>query len=138
MAQLDHYVYEKTRAALDAIPPAERDGIYVVSFFVYDEEDDPRRPTITVGFNTEAEVTRADPDAADPVRAASSKSEARWNYAFWRQNELAVVCDTARDPDGAAIRKSRAKEKGLWFDADDVEDPNFDARSERLTGCRVR
>ncbi len=110
---LDQYVYEKARAALDAIPPGERDGIYVVSFFVYDEEDDPRRPTITVGFNTESDVTRADPEAADPVRAASSKSEARWNYAFWRQNELAVVCDTAREPDGAAIRESWAREQGL-------------------------
>ena len=35
-----------------------------ISLWVQDLDDDPRKPTITVGFNTE-----------------------RWNFAFWLQNE---------------------------------------------------
>ena len=28
--------------------------IYAVSLFVYDEDDDPRKPTVTLGYNTES------------------------------------------------------------------------------------
>jgi hypothetical protein len=42
--------------ALNRTPADVAEDVYVVSLFVYDEEDDHRRPTVTVGFNTEAQV----------------------------------------------------------------------------------
>ena len=91
------YLDRAVRDAIARIPDAEVPGIYVVSLFVYDEDDDPRRPRVTVGYNTESEYEAAIDDASD-------EHEARWNYAFWLQNELVRVADSESDADGAELR----------------------------------
>src|SRR4051794_5406719 len=113
MADLEEHLYGSAVRALEAIPADERAGIYVVSFFVYDEQDDPRKPTVTVGFNTEADVASWGGD-----------EESRWNYAFWRQNQLAIVCDTHADPNGAELREGWARHEGLWYDLETDEVPS--------------
>jgi hypothetical protein len=130
MPELADHIYETTRDALAGIPDEERPDIYVVSLFVYDEEDDPRRPTVTVGFNTESDVAQA----ANPAEAWSTdENEARWNYAFWRQNELALICDTAADPEGAQLREEWARAQGLWYDVAADDSPVFNEQGEPLT-----
>lgn len=57
------------------------EDIYVISLFVYDENDNPCKPTVTLGYNTEMQVKKETPNASD-------EQEARWNYAFWLQNEF--------------------------------------------------
>ena len=57
----------------------EVEDIYVISFFVYDLDDDPSKPTVTLGYNTEQEVSKNLKYSDDP--------EIRWNYAFWLQND---------------------------------------------------
>jgi hypothetical protein len=50
------------RAAIHALalaPAADIPGVYAVSFLIYDEEDDARRPTLTIGYNTEDRVRQA-------------------------------------------------------------------------------
>lgn len=95
--------------AISSIPAGEAEDIYVVSFFIDNERDDPRQPTLTIGYNTEAQFRRSIADASD-------EAEARWNYAFWLQNELTVIGDLTRDPDGAAARHQWISELGLWYD----------------------
>ncbi|MFD5300871.1 hypothetical protein ACFWJU_37460 [Streptomyces mutabilis] len=95
--------------AITSISAAEAKDIYVVSFFIDNERDDPRQPTLTIGYNTEAQFRRSIADASD-------EAEARWNYAFWLQNELTVIGDLTRDPDGAAARRQWINELGLWYD----------------------
>jgi hypothetical protein len=127
---LADYIYASVRDALACIPPDELSDIYVVSLLVYDEDDDPRRPTITVGFNTESDVARC----ADPASAFyTDEQEGRWNYAFWRQNELSLICDTASDAEGARLREEWARSEGLWYDLADDESPIFNDRGEPLT-----
>lgn len=58
----------------------ENEDIYAISLYVNDEEDDPLRPTVMLGYNTEKQVM-------ERVQDASDEQEARWNYAFWLQNE---------------------------------------------------
>ncbi|WP_164494578.1 hypothetical protein, partial [Streptomyces sp. ADI92-24] len=96
-------------SALASIPAAEAQDIYVVSFFIDNEADDPRQPTLTIGYNTEAQFRHTIADASD-------EAEARWNYAFWLQNELTVIADLTRDPEGAAARHQWISELGLWYD----------------------
>lgn len=135
--QLADHIHERVLAALDAIPAEERPDIYVVSLFVYDRDDDPRKPTVTVGFNTETQVTANLPVEADFTRA-SSDSEARWNFAFWLQNQLVVVCDEEGDPLGAQLRDAWIRDSGLWFDLDDPDaQPMFDERGEPITATFV-
>ncbi len=57
------------------------EDIYAISLFVYDENDNPCKPTVTLGYNTETQVKEETPNASD-------EQEARWNYAFWIQNQF--------------------------------------------------
>lgn len=57
--------------------------IYVFSLFVYDENDNPSRTTVTLGYNTKQYFQDSIEDAAD-------EEETRWNYAYWPQNEELV------------------------------------------------
>jgi hypothetical protein len=95
--------------AITSITAAEAVDIYVISFFIENEDDDPRQPTLTIGYNTEAE-------ARHNIQGASDEAEARWNYAFWIQNQLAVIGDLASDPIGATAREEWIRDLGLWYD----------------------
>ncbi|MEU8966746.1 hypothetical protein AB0C89_34280 [Streptomyces sp. NPDC048491] len=95
--------------ALSSIPAGEAEDIYVISFFIDNERDDPLQPTLIIGYNTEAQFQCTIADASD-------EAEARWNYAFWLQNELTVIGDLTRDLDGAAARHQWISELGLWYD----------------------
>jgi len=95
--------------AISAIPAAEAPDVYALSFFIDNEDDDPRRPVLTVGYNTDTQVGRTLHNASDPA-------EARWNYAFWLQNELTVVGDGNSDPAGAAARDEWIRGLGLWYE----------------------
>lgn len=110
-------------AALDTIPASDRHDLYVVSLYVYDHEDDPRRPTITVDYNTERQVAACTPAPGQEPKwpIASNADEARWNYAFWLQNALAVVCDGVRDPEGAERVRAWAKAAGFWYSDEELE-----------------
>lgn len=57
------------------------EDIYAISLFIYDENDNPCKPTVTLGYNTEMQVKKETADASD-------EQEARWNYAFWIQNSF--------------------------------------------------
>ena len=56
------------------------ESIYALSLYVYNEEDDPGRPVAVLGYNTGEQAERS-------ASLASDEQEARWNYAFWLQNE---------------------------------------------------
>lgn len=57
------------------------EDIYAISLFVYDMNDNPCRPTVTLGYNTESNFRSEIPYSYD-------EQEARWNYAGWLQNEF--------------------------------------------------
>ncbi|MGH3629680.1 MAG: hypothetical protein ACRDRL_19865 [Sciscionella sp.] len=97
----DDHIQQAVMHALTAIPAADTPEIYAISFLVYDEDDDPQRPTLTIGYNTESQVESI---LGDTTGHCPDPLEARWNYAYWLQNELAVICDSTRDPEGAAQR----------------------------------
>ncbi|MGW1412733.1 hypothetical protein, partial [Streptomyces sp. NPDC002403] len=89
-------------------PTAEAKDIYVISFFIDNERDDPQQPTLTSGY-TEAQFHRTIADASD-------EAEAHWNYAFWLQNKLTAIGDLTQDPDGTTARHRWISELGLWHD----------------------
>jgi hypothetical protein len=115
----DHLRQVATQAVTSISASAAHD-VYVVSFLVYDEDDDPRRPTLTIGYNTQTRVRQilaAQPGSELlPAGAPTDEAEARWNYAFWLQNELAVIGDSTHDPVGAQLRDQWINDSGLWFD----------------------
>lgn len=71
----------------DTISSWDEPDIYAVSLFVYDDEDNPCKPTVVLGYNTEFEYRKN-------IKFANSPQEARWNYVFWLQNnELSFGTD---------------------------------------------
>ena len=71
--------------------------------------NDPFRPVAVLGYNTERQVQKSMPEASD-------EQEARWNYAFWLQNEEMCLGkgDTAKD-----IREWVTEQK-LWDSEDEI------------------
>jgi hypothetical protein len=115
MDEFERHARDFIKSALRKIGSGEVADIYVVSLLVYDEEDDPARPTVTVGFNTEAQVSRSATSAWD-------EAEARWNYAFWLQNVLGILCVSDTDEVGARLRDRWVAEQGLVVDDTDPND----------------
>ncbi len=58
----------------------DKSDIYAVSLFVYDMNDNPCEPVVTLGYNTVEQLRKEIPNA-------DGEQEAKWNYAFWLQNE---------------------------------------------------
>jgi len=114
MNEFETQAYESIRTALSTIAPATRDDIYALSFHLFDVGGDPRLPCLQLGYNTLAQVAASTP-------SASGADEARWNFAFWLQNELAFIAE----PGSTSARQFEdlVKARGLWFtDEDDAAD----------------
>ena len=76
--------YAKAEKAIKKIGRQNIKDVYAISFWKDNLEDDPRCPVITIGYNTLTQVEVAQKNAA-------SLMEAKWNYAFWLQNEVATI-----------------------------------------------
>ncbi|OOM78365.1 hypothetical protein CLPUN_19740 [Clostridium puniceum] len=93
--------------------------IYVISLYMSNSEDDPRRPMITLGYNTMEQYE-------NPLSDACDNAEAKWNFAFWLQNEELIIGDNLGEnlEDGEKISQW-IKENNLYYSYDE-EDENFD------------
>jgi hypothetical protein len=113
---------------LEGLTREDKDDVYVISLLVQDNNDDPRRPTVTVGYNTERRAKECTPSPGQRAKwpIASNAGEARWNYAFWLQDALAVACDPDVDPRGAHLVEEWARGLGYWY-TDDEAKRDFDA-----------
>lgn len=58
----------------------DKSDIYVISLFVYNEDDNPCKPTVTLGYNTYTKFK-------SEIEYAWNEQEAKWNYACWLQNK---------------------------------------------------
>lgn len=113
--RFDEYAKTSITTALERTPSEVAQDVYVVSLFVRDEADDPRYPTVAVGFNTEAQV-------ASTLARASDADEARWNFAFWIQDELGLLGDEDDDPEGTRLREQWIRQADLWYSDDEEDD----------------
>lgn len=76
--------YTKAEKAIKKIGKQNIKDIYAISFWKDNLEDDPRCPVITIGYNT---LTQVEVEKKN----TSSLMEAKWNYAFWLQNEIGTI-----------------------------------------------
>ncbi len=87
MAVKDAFIqsaYNSLAQAIRNISENEKNDVYAISFWYSTDGDDPRYPTIIASYNT-------DEHYRNEIENASSETEARWNYAFWLQNDIATV-----------------------------------------------
>lgn len=84
MVNLNKYLYERIKTEMNSW---KEEDIYAISFFLNANEaniyDGYSNVTyFSISYNTEKDCGGAD-----------ENSEERWNYAFWRQNEIAITDD---------------------------------------------
>jgi len=117
MHDFEKFACTEISNALARIDAAAVPDIYALSFFVDDVDGDPRYPWLQLGYNTRAQV------AASIPPAASDAAEAKWNFAFWLQNELAFIGEPGTE--GRQLLERALKAEGLWY-TDEEEAGDFE------------
>jgi hypothetical protein len=117
---LREHVRDAAQRALERFPVALRPEIYVVSFRIWHEDQDPRHPYLAVGYNTESEARR-------------HPSAHRWEYAYWLLEGFERVGHVPEDPVGSALQLAAARAAGIWYDDEgDLDDDLVDAYDDEL------
>ena len=113
--------YQELSAAIDAITPDFAADIYALSLYVYDWNDDPRRPMVQLGYNTHAQAQASTPgdDRGPGSPWASDAQEAKWNFAFWLQNELLVIGEA--DTPAGVLLEELLKAEGIWYSDEEID-----------------
>jgi hypothetical protein len=114
--------YDRIKSVISNFDDNILQDIYAISFFKSNQDDDPRHPLLTVGYNTISRWTECTPkpgqEAEWPI--ASDREEAKWNFAFWLQNEELVIGGQNYDPVSDWV-------KGLsYYYTDEQEEKDFD------------
>jgi len=113
MKELSKHIEQKWSSTIKLIDKKLTDEIYAFSFFVYDHDDDPRYPTLTIGYNTYSNLQKQ-------IDIAANEAEAKWNYAYWLQNEIAVV-GNEKDNSGKLLINNWITKLGLNYTDQEVE-----------------
>ncbi len=115
--ELENYIYNNVLSQIENINLEIAKDIYSLSFYVTDEEDDPRFITCVLGFNTFENFNKN-------IETASSELEAKWNYAFWLQNNLFDLGDNGSEK-GIELRASWIENLGFMY-TDEEENADFE------------
>lgn len=112
MIDLQKYLENKLRCIISTWKEEE---IYAISFFVYSNETYKYKgysnvTSFSVSYNTESDCNNAE-----------DMSEKRWNYAFWRQNEVPII-NVNNENDGIKILFDWYRQNGI--DHIGYEDPS--------------
>lgn len=100
---LEEYLYD---IIVPLIQSWNEKDIYAISFFVYTNEyfiyeGNCNFPQVSVGYNTEEDCS-----------GAPLFDEERWNFAFWRQNNVYII-DSTEATDGAEFLLNWYRSKGI-------------------------
>lgn len=124
-------MFERGCAILEGLCVAIKSEIYVLSIFI-DEDLGAHEIEIRLGYNTESRWRSCcpKPEQSPEWPVASSASEARWNYAFWLQDqsEQPVFGDYRTGMD-ESLRQEWMKAHDFYFTEDDKK-TDFDRYSE--------
>ena len=104
MIDLKAYLYEKVKPIIEQW---DESGIYAISFFVYSNgaytyQHYKNISEFAISYNTENDCGRA-----------STYSEVRWNYAFWRQNTTHIIDPQTEKDEGLEVLFKWYKENGI-------------------------
>ncbi len=125
---MEKYIREKAIEAIKNINQNKLKDIYVFSFFVYDDMDDPRLPTLQIGYNTLINL-KSEAGSIDET------GEEKWNYAFWLQNELVIIGDS-EDEVGQELIQGWLNKNGLNY-SDQENYENDYTKGVEITTCFV-
>ena len=120
--QFSEDTYEKIKETILQFDQTVVPDIYAISFYVSNGDDDPRQPMLAVGYNTIERWRACTPTPGQEPKwpIASDKDEAKWNFAFWLQNEELVIGGQDYNPVSAWVKNSP------YYYTDEQEEQDFD------------
>jgi hypothetical protein len=111
---------QQIQAVIESVPPDLAHDVCLMELFMTLEEFDERRPFIQVSWNTNEHLAR--------MRANSDPSwDARveWDSQDFLAYKVAEIGESAKDPEGAALRRRWIEhDLNAWYsDAEEESDP---------------
>jgi hypothetical protein len=82
--RFEGYIYDIFAREIQSWDAAACADIYAISFFIYDNEDDPRQPQVHHSYNTLSEWKKN-------CNRGRDRREVKWNFAFWPQEFKAII-----------------------------------------------
>ena len=134
MNPFESYIYDNMADAIRTLPLDDTPDIYALSFYIDAEEDDPRAMVLNFSYNTNSQWESCTPGPSRepgwPV--ASDSDEAKWNYAFWLQNDVRVVGNSTdpQDAVGILLRHEWLMDQDLYY-TDEEEEAEFETALEK-------
>lgn len=124
MNNLEQIIYDKVKKRIDGWCDDIIKDIYVLSFYIDCELDDMRKPRLTLGYNTNSNLTFN-------ISQATDECEAKWNYAFWLQNEEIVIGENNEGTNKEELQlRDQWVGESQWFYTDTDEEEAFDRTLE--------
>jgi uncharacterized protein YwqG len=118
-AYFEGYIYDTFARVIQSWDAATCADIYAISFFIYDNEDDPRQPQVHLSYNTLSEWKKS-------CKRGTDRREVKWNFAYWPQDFKMVIpidawgsLNIANETDGLALRTAWLASEG--FEDSDAE-----------------
>jgi hypothetical protein len=131
-------MYERGASILQNIPDTTKADIYVLS--VYIDEDIANEAQVRLGYNTKSRWLSCCPKPGQAPRwpIASSAGEARWNYAFWLQDQSEKpLFGDHRSRNDEELRKEWMQSHGFYVTDEDRE-TDFDRYCDLSDRCVKR
>lgn len=115
--QLTSLIHQRFTQAILALDESVARDVYAFSCWLDFDRSSYTHFAITLSYNT---MTRWQ----EQIEHASSSDEAKWNYAFWLQEPMAVITSTAWEPNEEEVARlvtSYLKKERLYIDEEKAE-----------------
>jgi uncharacterized protein YwqG len=88
--RFEAYIYDTFAGEIQSWNAETCADIYAISFFIYDNEEDPRQPQVHLSYNTLSEWKEG-------CKRGRDRREVKWNFAFWPQEFKAIIPNFHRE-----------------------------------------
>ncbi len=82
--RFESHIYEIFARSIRSWDAAVCEDVYALSFFIYDNADDPRQPQVHLSYNTLSNWKKS-------CRRGIDRREVKWNFAFWPNDFKAII-----------------------------------------------
>jgi hypothetical protein len=120
MDTFEEYIYQRFAEAIRSWPPAVARDIYVIVIYISLLDNDSRFAKLSLNYNTLSNWKERVPDASD-------EAEAKWNYAFWPDDDKIRLCESPKynprhpDLEGIRLRDEYLRSHLPQYDLSDAE-----------------
>ena len=136
--RFEGYIYDTFAREIESWDGSTCADIYAISFFIYDNEDDPRQPQIHLSYNTLSYWKKS-------CKRGRDRREVKWNYAFWPMDFKAIIpgdgwerLNIAPETEGLALRSAWLVSEGFEGSHDELYGDHTPAMTLAFVAICVR